>query len=193
MSSHAYRRVILAALAVVALAAGAARAQPALVPVPYRPDRFESRPLSPGDLAFVVGAATASAAEIDFARLAMERSGDPAVRGYAGRMLAENARMSDELAVLLARQGLAIAPAAGAAERDDRRWLAGLSGADFDRGYATLVVHEHGDDLAAFRRERERGSNIRVRSFAARNWWVIRDHLRLARRQLAPVGAGRVF
>jgi putative membrane protein len=68
--------------------------------------------------------------------------------------------------------------------------LSKLSGADFDRAYAKMMVSDHKEDVKAFEREVRRGAVPPVKNFAAKTLPTLQEHLKLAEELYASAGKG---
>ena len=92
--------------------------------------------------AFLRSAAVAARVEADASRLALARTQDPAVRGYAEQLTRYRAEADLELLRLLHDRAMA-PPMLETAQRKALNRLAKLEGAKFDRAYVELVSVRH--------------------------------------------------
>jgi putative membrane protein len=58
--------------------------------------------------------------------------------------------------------------------------LSSKSGMTFDKSYISSMLKDHEDDIAAFEKEANGGSDEDVKAFAAKNLTTLREHLRMA-------------
>ena len=68
--------------------------------------------------------------------------------------------------------------------------LSKLSGAAFDRAYARVMVKDHEEDVADFRKEADGGHNPAVKDFATQTLPTLQDHLKEAKEMRQNVAPG---
>lgn len=141
------------------------------------------------DRLFLQTAAQGAAAEIQLGQLALQKTGNDAVKKFAQRMIDDHAAIArslkpfgDELGVLDAR------PTKADKQSYDR--LSALSGADFDREYLAEMVRDHHKDLQDFALEAENAGDPELKEIVARDQIVIARHTRMADRLAAANVAG---
>ena len=172
------RRITGAALALALTwsCGGIVLAQQPTSPAPaVQPDRVTAE-----DREFLAAAIRAGLAEVQLAGLALERSQDVLVRGFAARLVREHRAANRQLLSLAVAAGM-MAPA-----RMDQRHqalyqqLARLAGNAFDRRYMQGRVRDHEAAVALFATEatRPRGP---VDALAGQLLPMLRRHLELAR------------
>ncbi|BDG08749.1 DUF4142 domain-containing protein [Anaeromyxobacter paludicola] len=98
--------------------------------------------------------------EIQGARLASQKSTDPQVKQLAQHMLSEHTQMDQQVLALAKQRGIDLSskPAASWADAKQQAAMEKLkaeSGADFDRGYAEMMVSDHQDDVKDVTRMRD--------------------------------------
>lgn len=137
------------------------------------------QPAGGGARVFVQSVALSSMAAIEGSKLALERSGDPAVRRYAAQIINDHTRSSDRL------RKIALTSAIAAPERLDDEHARKLdelrqaSGAEFDRKYVQMQAEEHDRFLPIHTGyANDRGGNYHLRDFAADEVTVLKSHAR---------------
>jgi len=93
-------------------------------------------------------AVTANGIDVDFARLALDRSRNEAVRGFATTMQTDHTAVNEQAAALANRLGVtpkdnAVSQSLQAGAREAREQMSGLTGAAFDRAYMDREVAYH--------------------------------------------------
>jgi putative membrane protein len=165
---------LLAAAALALVTAAPVAAQSA---VPAQP-MGQAAPMQRVDAAtFRMMAASSDMLEIQSSRLALERSRNEAVRGFAQRMIRDHTRTTNEL--------MRIAPIQGQPAMDPRHaalltQLQGAQGADFDRAYVQGQVMAHREAVALFESYARSGDNRQLVAFAREQRPHLRRHLRSA-------------
>ena len=172
-------RLITGTVLTLALAWSCGGAVLAQRPTPPAPAVQPGR-ITPEDREFLAAAIRAGRAEVQLAGLALERSQDVLVRGFAARLIREHMAVNRQL-VSLAVAADMTAPA----QMDQRhqalyQQLARLAGRAFDRRYIQSRVRDHEAAVALFATEatRPRGP---VDALAGQLLPMLRQHLELAR------------
>jgi putative membrane protein len=65
-------------------------------------------------------------------------------------------------------------------DRASNGMLSSKGGSSFDRSYISSMVKDHQDDIKAFQKEADNGTDPAVKAFAAKELPTLRDHLRQA-------------
>ena len=161
----------LEALATVLLSAGALGAQ----------SNPNAQHMMRHDGAFVTAAAQGGMAEVQMGRLAVEKASDPKVKEFGQRMVDDHTKAGNELKSTAERDGVALPPAISAKQKATLNRLSRLSGSAFDRAYMQDMVKDHEEDVAAFQREADKGSDPDMKVFAGKTLPTLQDHLREAK------------
>jgi putative membrane protein len=130
-------------------------------------------------------AAAGDAFEIKGAKIALARSSDPKIHGYA-RMLYRDHRKSLHETLALA-QRLGIKDVKGVPTKSqtwELKSVGRLSAGAFHRWYLLLEAHDHKDDIKEARDERDNGFNMLVRNSARTELPTLFKHLKVAERLL---------
>lgn len=124
---------------------------------------------------FVAQAASGGMFEVQSSELALDRSKDAGLRGFAERMVGDHGPANEKLAAIAAQEGIEV-PAEPAAKH--RQMLAELQEAqDFDLQYVTMQVGAHEEAVALFEDYSENGDNAALKSFATETLPVLKTHL----------------
>ena len=97
------------------------------------------------DRDFVRDVALANMAEIEMARLALERGADANVKKFAQMMVDDHGKSGSRLQAVVAPHRIEIPAQLDDNHQDKAKKLAGKSAADFDRAYADAMVEGHED------------------------------------------------
>jgi putative membrane protein len=95
-------------------------------------------------------------------------------------MVEAHTQADEELKQAAAKASIAVPTRAPRRIKKTEDKLARLSGPDFDRAYAKIIVSEHKDNVKAFEREVEAGKAPDVRDFAAKTLPKLQAHRKLA-------------
>ena len=137
-------------------------------------------PLSSADKHFMSNAAEGGLAEVELGRMAAEKGSSQAVRDFGQRMVDDHSKANDQLKDVAGRLGVSLPDHVSAADEAEKAKLKAYSGEHFDRAYISLMLRDHRNDIAQFRRESRIGENREVRSFASNTLPTLEQHLRLA-------------
>jgi putative membrane protein len=139
---------------------------------------------------FATAAAESDMYEIEAAKIAEHRSGNPDIRAFAEKMIKAHTETSDKLKMLLKADNSGVMPPA---TLDDRHQglideLRGAKDADFDNRYLSQQVDAHKEALILMNGYAKDGDVAAVKRFAARTAPVVQSHLNMAQ-NLTKAGA----
>jgi putative membrane protein len=132
------------------------------------------------DRSFISSAAEANLAEIDTAKMVVQKSSDPAVKDFANRMVTDHTQANQKLASVAEMSGTKLPTEPGITERNQKSELQKLSGAKLDDAYLRDELQGHKEAISAFENEIERGQNQEVKNYAAQTLPTLQDHIRIA-------------
>jgi len=152
----------------------------AAVPATYASRALAVDALS--DARFVGYAQAHNDFEIASARLALSKSGNERVRGYADRMLAEHDLAAQLLAKSRSEAGVTYAPDPNEPTVAVLRHLSSLEGPDFDAAYARAQLAAMTNAEAQYGVFSQAGQGGPLRRYAQEQYPKIRQHLEYAQR-----------
>jgi putative membrane protein len=138
--------------------------------------------LSSDDRKFMMEAAMGGMAEVEAARVAVQKSSMDSVKQYAQQMIDDHTRAGDELKQLASAKGVILPATLDAKHTAMIARMQGMSGMEFDRMYIRemgVKAHEKMEKL--FMRESTRGRDGDTKAFAAKTLPVVRMHLTMGR------------
>jgi putative membrane protein len=154
-----------AVVSVLALAVGAAYAQP----------RSHSD-ISKADTTFATKAAAAGLAEVAEAQTAISRSNRQDVKNFAQRMITDHSKANDQLKQIASADGVTLPTAPNNSDRAKVNALSSKSGAAFDQAYIKDQRAAHKDAVALFTSESKSGKNQALRDFATSTLPTLKEH-----------------
>ncbi len=146
--------------------------------------------LTASDASFLRMAAAGGAAEVELGNLARDKASDPDVKQFAQRMVDDHSRANEELKALAQQKGVLVPSSPDSRSKKEMDRLSKLSGPEFDRAYAKLMLSDHEKDVAEFNKESQNARDPDVKNFAARTLPTLQDHLRMAREDNSKVAKG---
>ncbi len=140
--------------------------------------------LSAQDRRFVETAGEAGAAEVEMAKVAMERADSSDVKNFASRMASDHQKAGDDLDKIASNKGVTVDDRMSAKDQAELDRLRKLQGASFDREYVKSQLAAHKAAVALFDKESKRGNDGELKQFATSTLPTLHDHLQLVQ-QLA--------
>ena len=136
---------------------------------------------------FVASATQAGLMEIEAARLALEKSGNADVRGFATRMIAEHGKANEELKAIATRKGIPVPATLDAEHTKMLKPLRDASAKAFDKAYATRMVADHAAAVELFQANVVHPDS-ELAAFAGKTLPQLQEHKRLADNLRANLG-----
>ena len=138
---------------------------------------------------FATGAAQGGMAEVELGRLATQRAGDPSVREFGARMVADHSRANAELKSIATQKGIQLPADVDSEQKSEMDKLSKMSGADFDKEYMSAMVKDHQTDVKDFDTQSKDGNDAEIKAFAVRTLPTLQQHLSMAEQTAQKVGA----
>lgn len=132
--------------------------------------------VSPDDAHFATEAASGGMMEVQLGQIA-QKSQDMEVKKFGAMMVADHNKANNELKSIAAGKNITLPDSMS---NEDQRMVDELSkksGKDFDKAYLDMMVNDHNEDIAAFRKEADQGSDQGVKLFASNTLPVLQKHL----------------
>jgi len=141
------------------------------------------------DMGFVREAASGNLMEIQLGQLAQNKASNPAVKQFAQRMVADHNNLQNQLTSVASSGGQSFTPTMDSRHQNQINRLQGLSGAEFDRNYMSLMIRAHQRDVNNFQTQSQSANSAQVRTLAINSLPVLQQHLSLAQQVGSQVGA----
>ena len=126
-------------------------------------------------------AARGGIAEVEFARIALERSQNESVRDFAQHMIDDHTKANEELKSLAAQKNVTLPTEMDAKHQTMAKKLRGESGDEFDRDYIRSQVKDHEMIVKLFTNASTGAADADVKAWAAKMLPTLREHLESAR------------
>jgi putative membrane protein len=156
-------KLAIAAAGVLGLLAGQAMAAP-----------------SAADKTFATKAAAGGIAQVELGHMAEQKAASPRVKQFGQRMVNDHSQANQELQQIARQQNLDLPTQPDSKDRTTEQRLGGMNGAAFDSAYARDMVNDHQQDIAAFRKEADSGTDPALKGFAQKYLPVLQQHLQMA-------------
>jgi len=141
--------------------------------------------MSSADRKFMMMAAMGGMAEIEMARLALQKSGSDSVKQYAQKMIDDHTAAGEQLRQLASMKGVTLPMQLDAKHMSMMAKMQRLSGMEFDMMYvkeAGVKAHESMEKL--YMKESMSGKDMDAKAFAAKTLPAVRMHLQMAREMM---------
>jgi putative membrane protein len=158
----------------------------ALLPVSHAASTDKSE----ADQHFVSEAARGGKMEVELGQLAQKNGSSPEVKQFGQQMVKDHTRLNDELGKAAKTAGLQAPTQLNSRQQAEFEALSKTSGKEFDSKYAQLMVKDHTNDLAAFKKAESTTHNPELKKAIADAIPVIQHHLEMAKTTAQKVGGG---
>ncbi len=136
--------------------------------------------LSAQDEQFVRQAAQGGLEEVQAGQLAEQRGASSAVKQLGQTMVADHTKANDQLKQIAQQQGFMLPQSPDQEQQQDMQQMRNLSGAQFDKQFATQQVQDHMKMIQLFQNEVQNTQDQALRNFAQTNLPVLQKHLQMA-------------
>lgn len=137
---------------------------------------IQAQDTTSADKTFVKNAMEGSLAEVNFAKLALQKSQDKNVREFATKMIHDHEMLISEMKPLAKQMGVKVPTGPPLSDHAKYMELKMKSGSDFDRAYVEAMVKDHHDDLSAFLDESNKTNDPQLKATVQKGESVIREH-----------------
>jgi putative membrane protein len=134
------------------------------------------------DMAFVAKASAAGMTEIQASKLADSHAQSAAVKSFAAKMVTDHTKAGDELSTLAQKDGFTPSTSPMPAQQKAIARLETLNGAAFDKAYSSMMLKDHNEAVALFKKESVNGKNDELKSFASQTLPTLEEHLAMAKK-----------
>lgn len=128
------------------------------------------------DKSFMEDASQGSLAEVNFAKLALQKSQDKNIREFATKMIHDHEMLIQQMKPMVAKYH--VKPPTGPSVKDRAIYedLKLKSGTNFDRAYVEAMVKDHDNDLKDFMKEESDTQLADLKAVVQKGETVIRGH-----------------
>jgi len=125
---------------------------------------------------FINDAAMGGMAEVELGKLAQEKAMSQRVKNFGEMMVRDHSAANDDLKAICRKKNVT-APSDMGKHKDHYNDLSKKNGAEFDKAYMKMMVDDHQDDIKAFEKIAENGTDPDVKTFASQKLPILRKHL----------------
>ncbi|HYC55384.1 MAG TPA: DUF4142 domain-containing protein [Candidatus Binatia bacterium] len=129
------------------------------------------------DQAFMKTAAAGGIAEVESAKLALQKASDKDVKEFAQHMIDDHTQANKELEQIAKTKNAALPKEPDAKHKAVMQELEGKSGKDFDKAYMKAQVKDHQEMISLFQQQASSGKDPELKSFATKTLPALEKHL----------------
>lgn len=142
------------------------------------------------DHKFIMDAAMGGMMEVELGRVAAQKGTSDAVKQFGQRMVDDHSKANEELMSLASSKGMTLPTALDDKHQKDVAKLSAMSGAEFDRAYAKMMLKDHEKDVKEFERQSTKAGDPELRAFVTKTLPTLQEHLQMVRTLPGNEGSG---
>jgi putative membrane protein len=131
---------------------------------------------------FLVKAADGGLAEVEAGKMGQEKSGNDAVKEFAGMMVNDHTGANAEVKKLAAERNVTLPTAPGDNHKKDAEDVAKKTGKDFDKAYMKMMVSDHKKTIDLFEKAQKDSKDEQVKAFISSTLPKLKMHLEAAQK-----------
>ncbi|CAN5185527.1 hypothetical protein BH20VER2_BH20VER2_01330 [soil metagenome] len=139
--------------------------------------------MSNADRSFMTKAAQDGMKEVHMGQMAAEKGQSDEVKKLGRRIAEDHTKANNQLMAIAAKRGVKL---------DTRPKMAKMSKRDmenFDQAWLAMMVNDHQQDIAAFQRQAQQGTDPELRKFAKSTLPVLQKHLKMVQQAQQKMGS----
>jgi putative membrane protein len=153
--------------------------------------REDQRPsATPAEQEFMIKAAQANLAEIDMARIALQKTQNPEVKDFANMIEKDHTNALEDLTDLMRDKAMSQPNLLSPEAKADIEKMTALSGAEMDREFANTMVADHEKAIGMFRDMANIAQSPDVKKYAEKLIPELEMHLEKAQRLQSKLFSG---
>ena len=134
------------------------------------------------DKTFLTTASQSDFNEIKLSQLAESKATNPQVKDFAQKMVTDHNMLETKMKPFADSWGLTPATSLDSDHQQEYDKLNGLSGADFDKEYMSVMVQDHQKALDAFTQEQSTTTDMKFKKAVTQGKSVVASHLKMAQK-----------
>lgn len=130
---------------------------------------------------FAVTAASSGMFEVEAGKLAQQKGSSADVKNFGKKMVEDHSKANEELKALAAKKNITLPTTMSSEHQEKMDKLSGLSGAEFDKEYMSLMDDAHDKDVKLFKDVAEDNDvDPEIKAFASKNLPALQMHDEMA-------------
>lgn len=131
------------------------------------------------DAKFTTEAAVGGMAEVEFGKLALEKSSNPQVKEFATMMVKDHGMANTELMAIAKQKNITLPSTVDDEHKKKMEDLSKKTGTDFDKAYVSAMVDGHKSTLKLMEDESKDGKDADLKAFATKTAPIVQSHLQM--------------
>ena len=137
---------------------------------------------SDADKSFVAAAASGGMAEVKLGQYAADNGSNAAVKKFGKHMESDHTKANKKLESVCKKEKVECPTSMNADDSANVEKLTKMTGAEFDKAYASAMVADHEKTITLFDDEVKNGSNAALKKFAEDTLPTLKKHLEMAKK-----------
>ncbi len=140
------------------------------------------------DSEFITKAAQANLAEVQLGKLGAQKSQNDQIKQFSQHLQTDHQSANQKLAPIAQSKGIQLPKDPGSQHQKQMSQLQGLSGAQFDKAFATTALKDHAQTIQLFQKEAQQGLDPATKQYAQSMLPALEHHLDMAKDVAKNVG-----
>lgn len=140
------------------------------------------------DNKFIENAAEANLSQVELGKLGTQKTQNDQVKQLAQNLQTDHQKANDQLQPIAQTAGVKLPDKIDHKHQRELSRLEKLSGAEFDKEFATVALRQHADTLDMFQKEAQKGENSATKGYAQNLLPSLQQHLDMAKDVAKSVG-----
>lgn len=116
-------------------------------------------------------------AEVNMSQIGTQKAQDPALKEVAQKLVTDHSKLNDEVKELAKEKDITLSTEMDPKHQKMMDHLSGLSGAEFDKAFATHMVQGHKKSIAKFKQAAANTEDTEISEFAKKTLPTLQEHL----------------
>lgn len=140
------------------------------------------------DASFITNAAMANLAEVELAKLGAQKAQNEDLKKLSEHLQKDHSAANEKLQPIAQKQGITLPESLDSKHEQAKTKLQDLTGAEFDKAYATQLLRDHARSIALFQREAQTGQDQDIKDYAKSTLSTLKKHMKSAQKAATDVG-----
>jgi putative membrane protein len=147
----------------------------------HSPDMVPSGKVNSDDAKFATEAASGGMMEVEMGKLCIDHTKNTEVENFGAMMVEDHTIANNDLMNIAAGKNLVLPAIMSDKDQKMVDNMRNKSGSDFDKSYINMMINDHVEDIANFKKEASGGKDADISSFATRILPTLQKHLDAAK------------
>jgi putative membrane protein len=126
---------------------------------------------------FAKDAAAGGMMEVQLGNIAQKNSSTKAIQDFGKMMVDDHSKINDNLKGLASKKNVALPSTVTEKQQKDIDKLSKETGTEFDKDYVSMMVNDHKDDIAAFKKAGDKMKDADFKDFVIKTLPTLQKHL----------------